>query len=234
MKLVKPKFEVIGNICVLDILKNIETAGRVCYLSEGKNEKGDFEITKKFVKGLISRGHHSVLEHEKLTVKFTIDRGVSHELVRHRIASFSQESTRYCDYGDGHVTFIIPEWVNIPEGIYESDQDIKDKVGLCSNKPGTSTDDKWAYSMLDSEFNYKDLRREGWAPQQARAVLPNSLKTEIVVTANLREWRHIFNLRAVGTTGKPHPQMVEVMVPLLSWLKHLIPVVFDDIIVKGE
>lgn len=224
MRLIRPSFEVMGNICAIEMLKNIESSGRVCYKSEGKNAEGDFELTKKFVKGIIARGHESVLEHEKLTIKFIVDRGISHELVRHRIASFSQESTRYCNYGNDHITFILPYWVTIPEGIYEHEQSIHD---IISRDCGAKI---WALSMLDSEFNYNSLLHSGRQnPEQARSVLPNSLKTEIVVTANLREWRHIFNLRAIGTTGRPHPDMVEVMKPCMEYVKELIPVVFDDL-----
>lgn len=234
MKLIRPSFEIRGNVCAIDILRNIELAGRVCYESEWKNPEGDFDKTKKFVKGIIARGHESVLEHDKLTVCFVVDRGVTHELVRHRIASFSQESTRYCDYGDGHVTFIIPPWVTINgQGVYGNDiyhlNDLE-KVTLVETQADESRASYvWASHMIDSENRYKNLRILGWSPQQARSVLPNSLKTKIVVTANLREWRHIFKLRAEGTTGAPHPQMLEVMVPLLKKVQDMIPVIFDDI-----
>lgn len=210
MILIKPSFEILSVPCLLDL---IETAGRTCYKSESKGN------TKAFVAGLIKREHESVLEHLSITVRFIIDRGVSHELVRHRLASFSQESTRYCNY-KGEVTFVIPPWVNLQPAEYT----IEDIAVACNE-----SDYLWLTSCSTSESKYHQLLGEGWSPQQARTVLPNSLKTEIVMTANIREWRHIFRLRALGETGKPYPQMVEVMVPLLDELKTRIPVVFDDL-----
>ena len=148
-----------------------------------------------------------------VTVKFVVDRGISHELVRHRLASFAQKSTRYCNYSKddfgSEITFIIPEYLE-----YKSE--------------GWNI---WKESMKQAEDAYFKMLDFGLSPQQARAVLPNSLKTEVVMTANLREWRHFFKLRALGTTGKPHPQMLEVAVPLLEDMKNLIPVVFDDLVV---
>lgn len=153
-----------------------------------------------------------MLEHYSFSVKFIVDRGVSHEIVRHRLASFAQESTRYCNYNKaGQVAFIRPLFF----------------------KEDTPEFDNWCEAMMAAEACYLDMIQKGKKPQEARAVLPNSLKTEIVMTANLREWRHFFNLRAVGTTGAPHPQMREVAIPLLEELKECIPVVFDDLIVEG-
>jgi thymidylate synthase (FAD) len=143
-----------------------------------------------------------------------VDRGVTHELVRHRLAAYSQESTRYCDYSGG-VTFIVPPWVNIAEGEY-------DYVNLEINQ----NDQLWMFSMLDAEASYKSFLKSGWSPQQARSVLPNSLKTEIVMTADLREWRHVLRLR---TAKAAHPQMQEIMRPLLNDFKKMLPSIFSDI-----
>ena len=232
MKLIKQRFEIVGTISAEDMLKNLEFAGRICYKSENPND--DFELTKKFVKGIIARGHLSVLEHEKLSVHIVCNRGVTHELVRHRIASYSQESTRYCDYSGGHVTYIIPN--HLLNDIDEGEFDESNNINLLQTfvKPDASKEKMfgigtWLQDKYENEKTYKELRAAGWAPQEARDSLPIALKTEIVITANLREWRHIFNLRAVGTTGKPHPQMVEVMEPLLKYMKEAIPVIFDDI-----
>ena len=150
--------------------------------------------------------------HRDLTVKFIVDRGVSHEIVRHRVASFAQESTRYCNYGakGGEITVIEPIVFDPKCG-----RDVQLR--------------HWLTACGESEKSYLAMLVEGATPQEARAVLPTSLKTEIVMTANLREWRHFLSLRACGTTGKPHPQMLEVAVPLLKELKELIPVVFDDL-----
>lgn len=193
------------------ILQKIEAAARTCYKSEGKIQEGSAE---KLVAGLIKSGHEAMLEHASVTVKFVVDRGISHELVRHRLASFAQESTRYCNYSKddfgSEITFIIPEYLE-----YKSE--------------GWNI---WKESMKQAEDAYFKMLDFGLSPQQARAVLPNSTKTEVVMTANLREWRHFFKLRAIGTTGKPHPQMLEVAVPLLEDFKQMIPVVFDDLAVK--
>lgn len=147
--------------------------------------------------------------HMDISVKFTVDRGVSHEIVRHRKASFAQESTRYCNYGNkgGEITVIKP----------------------CFFEEDSPEMDCWLDCCMVAEKDYLRLLNGGRTPQEARAILPNSLKTEIVMTANLREWRHFFKLRAVGTTGKPHPQMLEVTVPLLKELQKVIPVIFEDL-----
>lgn len=212
MKLIQPSFEILSNIDGEIMLKNIELAGRTCYKSE---ERITDESAKEFIKMLINKGHESVLEHEKITVKFVCDRGVSHEIVRHRIASFSQESTRYCNYSkdkfDNQLTFIIPSWIELHTEIE------------CGQDNPTAT---WYDCMLQAELAYNNLINEGWQPQQARSVLPNSLKTEIVVTANIREWRTIFKQR---TSKSAHPQMRQLMCPLLEKLKFIVPVVFDDI-----
>lgn len=190
------------------ILKKIETVGRTCYKSEGKVAEGSAE---KFVKNIIKRGHEAMLEHVSLTIRFVVDRGISHELVRHRLASFAQESTRYCNYAKddfgNEITFIIPAFMEFKSEAWNV----------------------WAEQMQSCENAYFKLLDIGLKPEEARTVLPNSLKTEVVMTANLREWRHFFNLRAANKTGKAHPQMLEVTIPLLRELKELVPVVFDDI-----
>jgi thymidylate synthase (FAD) len=197
----------------VQILKNIEAAGRTCYKSEDHITE---DSAAKFVRMIANRGHESVLEHQSLTVKFICDRGVSHEIVRHRLASFSQESTRYCNYSKdkfyNQIAFIIPCWFK------GSDSE------TISKEVGGPT---WLSIMEETEKEYNFLVTEmEWQPQQARSVLPNSLKTEIVVTANLREWRTIFKQR---TSKAAHPQMRELMCPLLDELKSLIPVIFEDI-----
>ena len=208
MKIIQPSFEILSSINGKEILKNIERAGRTCYKSQDKITS---DSAGKFVKTLIASGHESVLEHEKVSVLIVCDRGVSHELVRHRIASFSQESTRYCNYSqdkfDGELTFILPFWY----------------IGNTDWQYTT-----WLNIMSTIETTYNELiRTGGHSPQQARSILPNSLKTEIVVTANLREWRTIFKQR---TTAAAHPQMREIMIPLLHSLDRKIPVVFSDIV----
>jgi thymidylate synthase (FAD) len=216
MKLIKPSYKILTKINGPDVLKNIEVIGRVCYKSE---EKITDMSAEAFIKMLITSGHHSVIEHYSVSVKFICDRGVSHEIVRHRLASFSQESTRYCNYSkdkfDNQLTFIIPVWMqSLNEGVYKNIISTKDN------------DCRYLEHLERSESAYNHLINMGWQPQQARAVLPNSLKTEIVVTANLREWRTIFEQRC---SAKAHPQMRELMCPLLTNLKKQIPIVFDDL-----
>ena len=196
-------------------LETIEVAGRTCYKSEDKITKGSAE---KFVKMIIKRGHLSVIEHAYMSVRFICDRGITHEIVRHRLAAYSQESTRYCNYKGG-VTFVIPPWIrDINCGEYK----FEDPLFLpCSSSK------VWFHAMLDAEIDYIDLLELGWSPQQARSVLPNSLKTEIIMTANLREWMHVFSLR---TSKTAHLQMRELMIPLLEEMKILVPIIFDDIV----
>lgn len=214
MRIIKPFYEILTLISEGGIkeLQHIEKIGRVCYKSEDKITE-DGESAKKFVKMLINRNHGAMIEHSSLSVKFIVDRGVSHELVRHRIASFAQESTRYCNYSNdkfgNEITVIKPcFWSETDTNFIE-----------------------WKLACEDAEVRYFRLLSNGATPQEARSVLPNSLKTEITVTANYREWRNFFKLR---TAKAAHPQMREVAIPLLKELKVLIPIVFDDIEVEDE
>lgn len=205
MQIVEAGYEILDTLNGEEILKKIERVARVCYKSEDKITEGSAE---KMVRALIKSNHLAMLEHFSFSIKFICDRGVSHEIVRHRVASFAQESTRYCNYGkSGAVAFIKP----------------------CYLGYDTTPFDNWVDSCMREERDYFDMLDNGYTPQEARAVLPTSLKTEVVMTANLREWRHFFSLRACGSTGKPHPQMLEVAVPLLKELKQIVPVVFDDL-----
>ena len=221
MLLIRPSYEILK---IDDSpLQLLELAGRTCYKSEDRITECSAE---PFVKRIVhSYKHESVIEHCGATVKLIVDRGVTHEIVRHRLASYSQESTRYCNYGkSGNVIFIIPPWVNIPPGQY--DFDYSDNEDIYDPR-----DQIWFDHMLFCEKSYLWLLEDGWTPQEARSVLPNSLKTEIVMTANLREWRHIFKLR---TSKQAHPQMREIMVPLLAEFKERVPVIFDDILVETD
>ena len=210
MKAIIPYTQIFQDFDGEKVLKKIELCGRTCYQSEHKITD---DSAAPFVRGLIHRGHEAMLEHQSVTVKFVVDRGISHEIVRHRLSSFAQESTRYCNYSskdddyEGQLTFILP----------------------CFLKYGTPAWKTWQAEMSSIESTYFDLLNYGLSKEEARSVLPNSLKTEIVMTANLREWRHFFKLRAAGTTGRPHIQMLEVTIPLLQNMKKMIPVVFDDI-----
>ena len=205
MRIISPYFRFNDDVDGSEILKKIERAARVCYKSEGKIQEGSAE---KFLKAILNRGHESVLEHEKITVTVVCDRGVSHEIVRHRIASYSQESTRYCNYSDNkfgnELTVIKPCFWN------ENDE----KYAI------------WKKQIEEIEKAYIRLIQLGTTPQEARSILPNSLKTEIVITMNIREWRHFFKLR---TAEVAHPQMKEIARVMLEEFKKKVPVLFDDI-----
>lgn len=218
MKLIRPYYEILTFPNISELWK-IESTGRVCYKSEGAQTGNTY---KQFFKNIINRGHEAVLEHSLITVKFICDRGVSHELVRHRLVSICQESSRYCNYSkdkfDNQLTFIIPSWTCINEGEYTK----KDCEEICMS------DDiaKWFITMATAEETYKVLIEQGWPPEHARSILPNSLKTEVVMSTNIREWRHILKLR---TSKKAHPQMRELMTPLLKEFKEKVPELFEDI-----
>lgn len=217
MNLIRPSFKIRGNVDGSKILKSIESAGRTCYKSETKIT---LESSEKFMSMILKRGHESVIEHEIISVRIVCDRGVSHEIVRHRLASYSQESTRYCDYAGGHITFIIPPWVAKIHAM-------TGEHNVCPTAFLDSGTNDWLLAMWQSENTYKMLREYGWKPEQARSVLPNSLKTEIVCTMNLREWRHFFKMRADPAA---HPQMREIAVPMLEEFRRLVPVVFNHYI----
>lgn len=232
MRLIKPYYVIESEINGEKILRHLENAARTCYKSEDK--AGDWEKTKKFVGGLIKGGHHSTIEHYSISIRIIASRSFTHELVRHRLCAYSQESTRYCNYANDkfgdHITYIIPPWIGLEEGMYEV---LSTNHGLdayitknADMFMGTHEQELWINSLSMAEETYKSLILEGWKPEQARMVLPNSLKTEIVMSCNLREMRHIFSLR---TSEKAHPEMREIMRPLLKELQEKIPVIFDDI-----
>jgi thymidylate synthase (FAD) len=189
-----------------DILKQIETAGRTCYKSE---DKITADSAAGFVKHIIKSGHHSVIEHINVSVRFVCDRGISHEIVRHRLAAYSQESTRYANYSKdkfgNEITVIKPYFWHENSEEYLI----------------------WKQAMQNAEQSYLKLLKSGARPEQARSVLPNSLKTEIVMTCNLREWRHVLKLRCSKAS---HPQIRELMLPLLAEMRAKIPVLFDDLV----
>ena len=226
MNILKAGFEILTPISEGGIkeLKHIEKIGRVCYKSEG-NITEDGESAKKFVKMLINRGHEAMIEHSSLSVKFTVDRGVSHELVRHRIASFAQESTRYVNYSLDKFGNEI-NVINIDNGI-----NLDNKMKNIEANTISAITSEWYLAMEDAERHYMTMMELGATPQIARSVLPNSTKTEIIITANYREWRNFFKLRVPLTA---HPQMREITIPLLKELKNRLPIIFDDIEIMEE
>lgn len=205
MKIIRPYFEILDKIDGNEMIKKIELIGRVCYKSEDRISD---DSARKFLKNILASGHESVIEHEKISVRVVCDRGVTHEIVRHRIASYSQESTRYCNYYQdkfgSELTLIKP--------LFWEESSNEYKI--------------WYDSMQAIEGAYNALIAKGAKPQEARSILPNSLKTEIVVSMNLREWRHFFKLR---TSTKAHPQMREIACAMLDEFKDLVPIIFDDI-----
>lgn len=221
MNKIKASYEILTPISEGGIkeLQHIEKIGRVCYKSEDYITE-DGESARKFVAMLIRNGHEAMIEHSFLSVKFTVDRGVSHELVRHRIASFAQESTRYCNYAKDKFGAECV-FIDLEPGIM-----LDNKMKKMSGEEIALVMDEWTSAMEDAERHYMRLLELGATPQIARAVLPNSTKTEITVSANYREWRNFFKLRVPADV---HPQMREVTIPLLRELKGMIPVIFDDI-----
>jgi len=203
IKIIKPKVFIQSKISGVKILQTIEKFGRVSHKSEGKITSDSY---KAFLQKLLSWGHESVLEHVSISVRFICDRGVSHELVRHRLAAYTQESTRYCNYC-GNIQFIQPLFY----------------------KKGTQKYKIWYESCLQAAKNYTQLIQLNSSPEEARSVLPNSLKTEIVATCNLREWRHVFEMRC---SQGAHSQMKEIMIPTLRILKQKIPLIFDDFVIS--
>lgn len=209
MKIIKPSYEIITPISKggVEELKNIERIGRTCYKSEDRIAD-DGSSAKKFVAMLIRNGHESVIEHGSITVRFTVDRGITHEIVRHRVASFSQESTRYCNYTKGkfgeEITVVRPYF--LPE-----------------NSPEYNV---WYYACETAEDAYVSMVKRGLKPEEARGVLPTSLASDLVMTANYREWRHFLKLRC---SREAHPQMREIAIPLLKELQSKIPVIFEGI-----
>ena len=210
MKIIHPSHEILFHPDCSLFLNHIEIAGRTCYKSEDRITN---ESSVKFVNRILTAGHHSVIEHLSVSVRIVCDRGVSHELVRHRLASYSQESTRYANYSKdkfgNEITVIKPLFWDTDSEEYKL----------------------WHKAMKNCEDHYLTLISMGASPEKARSVLPNSLKTEVVMTCNLREWRHVFNLRC---SPAAHPQMRQIMLPLLRDFKTNIPIIYDDIFSKYE
>lgn len=203
MKIIDPYFEILHMAEEEEVYRLLELAARTCYKSEDKIAQG---TARDLLRRLMKTGHESVIEHISISVRIVCDRGITHELVRHRLCSFSQESTRYANYGKEkfgrEITVIRPFFW----------------------EEGTPEFDAWKGSMAAAEKTYLALLDMGARPQEARSVLPNSLKTDIITTANIREWRHIFNLRCSKAS---HPQIRQIMLPLLAAFYQRLPVLFE-------
>lgn len=204
MKIIEPVVEV-EKVDYNKIMRNLERACRTCYRSEDKITE---ESYKTLLKNCINRGHESILEHEKITIRMTCDIGVYKDLTRHRHASFSIESTRYCNYGkdkfDNQIKFIKP--VNMEEN--------------------TELYNEWEKSLEEIESHYIKMVSLNATPDQMRMILPHSTAAEVTMTANIREWKHILSLRC---TKHAHPAVEQVMIPLLLHLKKNMPEIFENI-----
>lgn len=212
MMIAKPSFEIVSKNSYLDMLEKIEKIGRVCYKSEDRISEGTAET---FIKNILSRGHESVIEHESITVRVICDRGVTHEIVRHRIASYSQESTRYCNYSKDKFGNQIT-CIDIATGFHYDFAQENDRKKY----------EVWQEAMQDAEKHYFQMLELGAKPQEARSILPNSLKTELVMTMNLREWRHFMKLRLAPNA---HPQIQELAGIILKDFIEKFPVFFEDL-----
>ncbi len=206
MKIVRTSWNFETHFNGLELLQHIERAGRTCYKSE---DKITADSSLKFAKMITHTvKHESVLEHASISVRIICDRGISHEIVRHRLGAYSQESTRYCNYSkdkfENEITVIIPEHLY--------------------SKPRQDME-LWRAGMKDIESVYFEMLARGWTPQEARGILPTELKTELVVTYNLRQWRHFFKMRC---SKYAHPQLRAVTIPMLMEFKYRIPIIFDD------
>mgnify|MGYP003288824193 CR=1 FL=1 len=233
MKLINSSVQILDEINEAEVISKIVKVARTCYKSEDASTP---DKDKALVKRLIQSGHEAMIEHYSISVKFICDRGVSHELVRHRMASFAQESTRYCNYSkdkfDNELTFICPNWLNCEEmqhyvnianidnkAIYEMGHD--ENLQLIDRAKCS-----FIYDMSNSEHGYLFQIKCGWLPQQARSILPNAIKTEVNMTTNLREWRHFFKLRCATAA---HPDMRVLALDLLKQMYIAIPTVFEDL-----
>lgn len=207
MKVVKPDWRIVA-LTEADptrLMKHLEAMGRICYQSEDAITDISYD---QFLRGIIKRGHEAVLEHASVTAVVICDRGISHEIVRHRIAAYCQESTRYCNYSKGkfgnEITVVEPPFWD----------------------PNGPEYQVWHDACTQTEAAYFELMDMGCTPQEARDVLPNSLKTQLAITMDIREWRHFFRLRC----GKgAHPQMIELACKGLIEFYDYFPCLFEDI-----
>ena len=207
MRVVKPEWRIVA-LTEADptrLMKHLEAMGRICYQSGDLANETSYE---QFLRNIIKRGHEAVLEHASVTAVVICDRGVSHEIVRHRIASYCQESTRYCNYSKGK----FGEEITVIEPLFF--------------EPGSYNYQIWERACDQAESAYFDLLIRGATPQEARSVLPNSLKTQIAITMNMREWRHFFRLRCAPAA---HPQMIEVAKLGLIEMYDYFPCLFEDV-----
>lgn len=208
MQVIKQSWGYESEIIPDNVIKHLEMVGRNCYKSEHMNPNSDIDISKRFVKSIINKNHEGILEHFSFTIRMNVDRATQNQIVRHRLASFAIESQRYCNYSkdkfNKEITFIKPLWVE--------DVDIEESL--------------WYKGCQIAEEYYFGLLSQGAKPEQARAVLNNSVKSEILMTCNLREWRHFLKLR---TSSHAQPEVRDIARSLLNDLKLKLPTIFEDI-----
>jgi thymidylate synthase (FAD) len=204
MKVFNPAVFIVDAPLYSVLSRKIENIARVCYKSEDKIKHGsDIQLIDR----LIKNGHHAMIEHDSISVLFSVNRGITHEIVRHRLCSFAQSSTRYCNYSGER----FGKEISVIEPMFFERGSLEYQL--------------WYDLNAAAEQAYMALIEAGATPQQARDVLPHSLQADIVVTANIREWRTIFGLRCDLAA---HPQMLQVMLPLLDWCINEYPVFFED------
>jgi len=235
MKIVRPYAKIMEPDQLAQALTRVEYAARVSHRSEEETSVN----TEKFIRAVVlQHGDWSVVEHVSTSVEFLVDRGITHEIVRHRIASFTQESTRFVNYAKKMPpTFIYPKVdveceycmarIEPTPSAYPSEEKVwvHGEYGPCAYDP------KWLTAIQCVEDQYKSLLDVGWRPQEARSVFPNALSSKIIVTMNLRSWRHFFLMR---TSKEAHPQMRQVTIPLLADFQCLVPVLYEDIIPESR
>lgn len=240
MRIIEPYAKIMRPGRVKEDLSLIEYAGRISHRSEEDMREDTWE---RFINNVVIRhGDWSIVEHVSVQVEMVVDRGISHELVRHRIGSYTQESTRFVNYAKKMPpSFIYPKVEIKCEHCLKGHEPIMNPSFKTEDTwshpspmtgfPDCAYDPFWLYSISTAERSYQKLLLSGWRPQEARSVFPNALATKIVVTYNLRMWRHFFIMR---TTKEAHPQMRQVTIPLLAEFKSLVPLLFDDIIPESH
>jgi len=235
MKIVEPYAKIVDEISLTGALQRIEYAARISHASEDGQTDNSAE---RFLRAVVlGHGDWSVVEHVSVSVEFLVDRGITHELVRHRIASYTQSSTRFINYAKKMPpTFLYPKPEVICDRCIGGGEAYRNSEGEWVHRANDTHydcfyDRHWMNAVSSCEYDYRQLLEKGWRPQEARSVFPNALSSKILMTCNLRSWRHFLLMR---TTKEAHPQMRQVTIPLLAEFQRLVPVLFEDIIPKSR
>ena len=227
MKVIKQKVELLNNLFYEQMVQNVVSASNQCWKT-GCLFDGTLAEGEKIIKARIKVGHESLIEHAYLTMKFTTNRAITHEIVRHRLASYTQASTRYQNYTKeawGGLTMIQPHWIT--ENI--CGEWSEEKYDSRVEQEGTTPTSLWLWGRLSDEWEYKVMAENDMTPDDMRGILPNDLATTLVMTANMRQWRHFFKLRALSTTGRAHPQIVELATTAMNMAHDYAPCFFEDL-----